>query len=271
MSFLPPLLLAKIRTCAKQLPSPVLDAVINLLIATPARYCDFALKASILKQLPNTNFRRLVGELLEIWCREAIYLDSSAIASALATAIYCEVAAKNELSVELVWTGPTSEGIPLRRTEQVLLQLIHEAQREIILVSFAVYKIPEIAKALLTAMKREVTVRIIAETPESSKGKIPFGVSAALGLEIAQQAHIFIWPRNKRLTDSEGRYGSLHVKCAIADRKHLFISSANLTEYALTLNMEMGLLVHGEDIAHQVAEHIDRLIQEEFLVSLNSL
>ncbi|MBD2731697.1 hypothetical protein H6G96_36830 [Nostoc sp. FACHB-892] len=52
MSFLPPLLLAQIRTCAKQLPSPVLDAVINLLIATPARYCDFALKASIFKQLP---------------------------------------------------------------------------------------------------------------------------------------------------------------------------------------------------------------------------
>ncbi len=33
--------------------------------------------------------------------------------------------------------------------------------------------------------------------------------------------------------------------------------------------MEMGLLVHGEYIAHQVAEHIERLIQEEFLVCLN--
>ncbi|NJR19247.1 MAG: hypothetical protein HC785_28505 [Calothrix sp. CSU_2_0] len=56
----------------------------------------------------------------------------------------------------------------------------------------------------------------------------------------------------------------------MADRKHLFISSANLTEYALTLNMEMGLLVHGEDLAYQAAEHIDRLIQQEFLVSLSN-
>jgi phosphatidylserine/phosphatidylglycerophosphate/cardiolipin synthase-like enzyme len=266
MSFLPPLLLAQIRTCAKQIPSPVLEAVIDLLRNSPAQYCDFELKALILKQLPNANFRRLIGELLETWCREAVYLDSSAIATALSTASYCEEAAKDELSVELVWTGPTSEGMLLRKTEQVLLQVIWEAQQELILVSFAVYKIPKIAKALVNAINRGVRVRIIVETPEASEGKIPFGASAALGQEIAQQAQFFIWPRDKRWTDSQGRYGSLHIKCAIADRKHLFISSANLTEYALTLNMEMGLLVHGQDLAHKVAEHIERLIQEKFLV-----
>ncbi len=268
MSFLPPLLLSQIRTCAQQLPPPVLEVVVNLLVSSPAKYCDLTVKASILKQLHNPSFRRLVAELLEIWCREAIYLENHAIASALSTAAYCAIAAKDELSVELVWTGPTSEGMLLRRTEQVLLQLIREAQREIILVSFAVYKIPEIAKALSAAIKQGITLRIIAETPESSEGKIPFGVTTALGAEIIQQAQIFIWQRSKRPTDAEGRYGSLHAKCAIADRKHLFISSANLTEYALTLNMEMGLLVHGEDLAYQAAEHIDRLIQQEFLVPL---
>lgn len=60
--------------------------------------------------------------------------------------------------------------------------------------------------------------------------------------------------------------GSLHAKCAIADKKHLFISSANLTEYALTLNMEMGLLVKSEDLARQVKEHIDSLIERGILV-----
>lgn len=266
MSFLPPLLLAQIRTCAKQLPSPVLEAVIDLLRNSAAKYCNFELKASILKQLPNANFRRLVGELLETWCREAVYLDSTAIAAALSTASYCEGAAQDELSVELVWTGPTSEGMPLRRTEQVLLQMIREAQQEFILVSFAVYKIPEITKALVAAINRGIRVQIIAETPEASEGKISFAASTALGQEIAQKAQLFIWPRHKRLTDSEGRYGSLHVKCAIADAKHLFISSANLTEYALTLNMEMGLLVHSQELATQVLEHIECLIQQGTLV-----
>lgn len=266
MSFLPPLLLTQIRTCAKQLPSPVLEAVIDLLRNSPAKYCNFKLKASILKQFPNTNFRRLLGEMLETWCREAVYLDSSMIAAALSTASYCEAAAQDELSVELVWTGPTSEGMPLRKTEQVLLQMIREAKQEFILISFAVYKIPEITKALVAAIDRGVRVQIIAETPEASEGKISFGVSAALGQEIAQKAQLLIWPRHKRLTDPQGHYGSLHVKCAIADAKHLFISSANLTEYALTLNMEMGLLVHSQELATQVLEHIECLIQQGTLI-----
>lgn len=266
MSFLPPLLLAQIRTCAKQLPSPILADVIAVLSNNPAKHCNFELKASILKQLPNANFRRLVGGLLEIWCQEAVHLDSAAIAAALSTASYCEGAAQDELSVELVWTGPASEGMPLRRTEQVLLQMIRESQNEFLLISFAVYKIPEITKALITAVERGVKVRIIAETPEASEGKISFSVSAALGREIARKAQLLIWPRHKRLTDSEGRYGSLHVKCAIADRKHLFISSANLTEYALTLNMEMGLLVHSQELATQVLEHIECLIQQGTLI-----
>ncbi|WP_414541719.1 phospholipase D-like domain-containing protein [Nostoc sp. CCY0012] len=95
---------------------------------------------------------------------------------------------------------------------------------------------------------------------------ISFGASATLGRAIAHKAQMLIWPRHKRLTDSEGRYGSLHVKCAVADRKHLFISSANLTEYALTLNMEMGLLVHSQELATHVLEHIKCLIQQGTLM-----
>lgn len=264
MSILPPLLLTQIRTCAKQLPPPALEAVIGLLVT--CHNCHEALLTSVLTQLPNLNFRRVVADLLNTWCSYAAHLDGSVIATALSTAAYCEKAARDELSVELVWTGPNLEGTRLRRTQQVLLQLIREAKQELVLVSFAVYKIPEIAKALVAAISRGVILRIIAETPEASEGKIPFGVSAALGAEIAGQAQLFIWPRDKRLTDTEGRYGSLHVKCVVADSKHLFVSSANLTEYALTLNMEMGLLVHSEELASQVMKHIDLLIQQRILM-----
>ena len=148
----------------------------------------------------------------------------------------------------------------------MLLQLIREAEQELTIVSFAVYKIPAIAQALTGALNRGVALRIIAETPESGEGKIPFGVKAALGAKIIQQAQVLVWPLAKRPMDENGRYGSLHAKCAIADRKHLFISSANLTEYALSLNMEIGLLVHNDELADQVAEHIDHLIQQEILL-----
>jgi phosphatidylserine/phosphatidylglycerophosphate/cardiolipin synthase-like enzyme len=66
---------------------------------------------------------------------------------------------------------------------------------------------------------------------------------------------------DKRPTNPEGKRGSLHIKAAIADRKKLFISSANLTEYALTLNMEMGLLVYNQELANQIADHVNNLIR----------
>jgi phosphatidylserine/phosphatidylglycerophosphate/cardiolipin synthase-like enzyme len=144
---------------------------------------------------------------------------------------------------------------------------ISESDRRGVIISFAVYKVPEIAAALVAAMNRGVFLRIVAETPESSDGKITFGVKAALGAEIAHRAQVLIWPRNQRPTDSEGRSGSLHVKCAISDQKHLFLTSANLTEYALTLNMEMGLLVHNQKLACQVRSHINGLIHQGILVS----
>ncbi len=168
----------------------------------------------------------------------------------------------------LVWTGPETSGASFRRTDQVLLQLIRDAQDELTLISFAVYKIPEIAQALKAAVNRGVKVRLIAETPESGEGKVSFGVKAALGIEIIRQAQVFIWPKKNRPVDREGKYGSLHVKAAIADRRYLFITSANLTEYAFTLNMEMGLLVENEERTIQVIKQIDRLIQQKIFAPI---
>ena len=52
----------------------------------------------------------------------------------------------------------------------------------------------------------------------------------------------------------------------MADRRALLVSSANLTAYALTLNMELGLLVRGGDLPGRVAGHFDRLIEAGVLI-----
>lgn len=185
------------------------------------------------------------------------------------TAAYCEQQNEEELSVEIVWTGPNVSDTPLRRTDQVLLQLIQDAQQDLLLISFAVYKVPEIAAALVAAINRGVNLRIIVETPDSDNGKIPFGIKTAFGTEIVSRAQVFVWPHEQRPTDSEGRFGSLHIKCLVVDSSHLFISSANLTEYALALNMEMGVVVHSKELACQVIEHINGLIYQGILVLEN--
>ena len=57
-----------------------------------------------------------------------------------------------------------------------------------------------------------------------------------------------------------GKLGSLHVKSAVADGRWLLLSSANLTEYAFTINMELGVLISGGRLPGRVESHFDGLI-----------
>ena len=50
------------------------------------------------------------------------------------------------------------------------------------------------------------------------------------------------------------------------DGVYLFISSANLTNYAMRLNMEMGVVVHSGPLPGQVHEHFLGLIRSGVLV-----
>jgi hypothetical protein len=52
---------------------------------------------------------------------------------------------------------------------------------------------------------------------------------------------------------------------AVADETAVLSSSANLTEFALALNMELGLLVRGGDLLSQVVDHLRRLIESGIL------
>lgn len=259
-------LLAQIHQVAAELPPVMLKRLTGTISHFGSSPTDVATLQQVLSYFPNANFRRLVSDLLKSWSKVSPSTNGEAIVLALDAAAYAVTQSRLALSAEVVWTGPDVPSNPTRRTEQVLLQLIQNTEQHLTIVSFAVYKVSDIANALIAAMNRGVQVKIIAETPEAGESKVPFGVSAGLGREVADRAQVLVWDRKKRLRDSEGRSGSLHMKCAISDDQHLFISSANLTEYALTLNMEMGLLVHSQELATQVTEHIEYLIQKEILV-----
>lgn len=84
---------------------------------------------------------------------------------------------------------------------------------------------------------------------------------AAFGPEVRQAARIYVWPLELRPRAADGRHGSLHAKVAIADGRVMLVSSANLTEYAMTLNMELGVMVNGGPVPERVAEHLGRLVE----------
>jgi len=170
--------------------------------------------------------------------------ESAALALALAAAREREESARQQ-RVSIVWTGPETDAVPVRRTDQALLELIARASRKLIVVSFAVYKVREVANALIAATQRGCNVAVVLESEVESGGKVMFEMAAALGSDVAAHARLYTWPHDLRPETGAGKRASLHAKCAVADGERLLVSSANLTEYAFTKNMELGLLVEG--------------------------
>ena len=264
MDILSPNLLEQIRQVAQELPPSTLNSLTQVLMTVSLGESS-KLKPKLLQLLPRQSWRQNTSDLIDVWQAEASVLDGNAIAIALATAVHCQTTLRHELSAELVWTGPNPESLPLRRTDQILLQLIRSVQQDLLIISFAIYNIPEIVQALIAAIDRGVNVRIIAETPESSNGKISFGMVATFGAEILERSQVYVWHKEKRPVDGQGRYGCLHAKCVVCDHQRLFISSANLTEYAMSLNIEMGVLIYNRNLSNRVVQQIDCLISHHIL------
>lgn len=221
----------------------------------------------ILSTVAQPDYRSMVRGMLEAWQDEAPEITAQSIALAIHTASLCEGQHRSGASVELVWTGPDSEAVPLRRTDQALLELINSATKRVVVVCFAIYKVDHICRALVEAGNRGAQIDVVLETAEESKGKVAFNMMQALGPGIKSCARFYVWPLGQRPPDASGKHGSLHVKCATADGCMLLVSSANLTEYAMTLNMELGVLVTGGPLPQNVESHFGQLIQQGVLES----
>src|SRR3990167_8394662 len=141
---------------AGSLPCSTVEAVAGAILTSSTS----SLKAEIAKRVPHHHHRDRALAFVDGWRSQAADLDANVEAVALQTAALSEQKHRDSQSVELVWTGPDGGNIPFRRTEQAILQLLDSAQNRITLVSFAVYRIPNIAKALVKAAQRGVKLTV---------------------------------------------------------------------------------------------------------------
>lgn len=227
-------------------------------------------RRAVLNVLPHSHYRAEATTLVDTWIAAGAAVIPAEIAVALDTAALTVDAHRQSQRLELVWTGPTLESVPPRRTDQALLQVIAAAHRTLTIVSFAAYKVPRVAEALLDAARRGVEIRLILEDADVSAGKVTFDALNALGPEVAAQSRVYVWPLDQRPKDARGRHGSLHAKLALADDTHLLVSSANLTEHAFMLNIEAGVLVSGGAVARQANGLIDQMISRGVVTEIRS-
>jgi phosphatidylserine/phosphatidylglycerophosphate/cardiolipin synthase-like enzyme len=259
-------LLGRIAVAARELSPGAIEELCKALERMPG---DPAVRkrSALTGAVSSPGARSLVGRLAEAW-EATPDVSPLNIAWGLRGAASVDDHYRREQSVEVVWTGPTPRGTTLRRMDQVLLDLIRTAERTLHLVTFAAYKVPILRDALLAAARRGVSITLIFESPDASDGKTAFAGLDALGDDLRELSGVYVWPLDRRTKDRAGRYGSLHAKFAVADEAALLVSSANLTEYALNLNMELGLLVRGGDLPALVVGHLRRLVEERVLLPI---
>ncbi|HWL62336.1 MAG TPA: DISARM system phospholipase D-like protein DrmC [Steroidobacteraceae bacterium] len=227
----------KIRTVAsalRGLANPGAAPNVNTLVDTPAA-------------------RAAVGRVVGTWSQAQMSGDE--VAGMLLGASEARLRVERELSIELVWTGPTTRFVPTRRTEQVLLDLIAGASKGVFLVSFVAYDVPSVIAALNEAAGRKVRTRILLEASTSHGGTLSYDLAAAMQ-QLVPTAELFTW-KEKAESFVDGK---VHAKVAVVDSERAFITSANLTGHALEKNMEAGVLVSGGSVPKTLEDHLQALI-----------
>jgi phosphatidylserine/phosphatidylglycerophosphate/cardiolipin synthase-like enzyme len=210
----------------------------------------------LVTMVPTPAFQTSVERLLAAWLANPGPSGLS-VGSAVAAASHAHDEARRNPHLELVVSGPSTKSINARRTEQVLLEWIGKAKREILLITYALYMYDDLRAALVAATARGVEVTVLTEDSlddPSFKGDPAKQLS---GL-IVQRLR---WPADQRPADG----AALHAKVAVFDGTTAFVTSANLTHRAAGGNFEAGVLIRGGDIPTRIIEHISELRQQGLL------
>ncbi|MRH92824.1 endonuclease [Nocardia sp. SYP-A9097] len=154
-----------------------------------------------------------------------------------------------ELRVESVWSGPSVHGVPVRSTAQVLIELIERVGKELLLTTYSAKQHEHLRDSLARAVRRKVRTVVVVETLQGAAGAIggdePALAFAGTGVEL------WHWPSGSREKGAK-----MHAKLAVADRRELLVSSANLTQSGVGHNIEAGLLIQGGTAPQRAAEHL---------------
>lgn len=186
-------------------------------------------------------------------------LSTTEIASALMAAAETSECFHAENAVDILWTGPTTTAVPVRRMEQSLCELIDSAKEKLLIVSFVAYKADKIYTAIRSAIERGVRVSFLTEASKENGGSLDVDPTGILKKKFPE-ADFYRW-ENPDPTHP----AVVHVKCAIADETKCLVTSANLTGAAMENNMELGLMISSRRLSGRMAAHFSALVTEHII------
>nr|WP_202513013.1 DISARM system phospholipase D-like protein DrmC [Streptomyces sp. SID3343] len=161
---------------------------------------------------------------------------------------------RDAVSVQTVWSGPPTAGVPVRATAQVLVEVVHEATEEFVAMTYSARVYGPLVSALRAAVARGVRVDVVVETHAGAGGLLS-GPEPARAFAGVAGVRIWHWPKEQRSAPGARQ----HAKIAVADGRVLFLGSANLTASGASRNMEAGLVVRGGTAPQRALEHVREL------------
>lgn len=207
----------------------------------------------------------LVVRLSKAWSATPT-VTGKEIAFGLRTAIRTATLIGTAESIDLVWTGPKTGMIPTRKTEQAICEVIDEARKSLFIVSYVFYNASSIVDGLNSATQRGVSVRILLESSTDQGGAV-IGDGPAAMHGAVPNADLYIWNPTEKAVSAGSLTAAVHAKCAVADHRIAFVTSANLTSAAMERNMELGILVRGGTTPDRLHNHLNALIQTRTIIS----
>jgi hypothetical protein len=211
----------------------------------------------------NTALTRVLTESQRLAC------SSEALGGLILGASSAFQKAKSAQQVQLVWTGPDMNQVPVRNSAQVLLDLINSAETSLYLISFVLVNVPKIESALSDAIDRGVDVRLLLES-EDKDGSGDFRQTLERLRQKIPGLSLYYWPRENR-ENSGGGFARVHAKCAVADGANAFLTSANLTSAALDKNIEMGVCIDDGNIPTTIQKQFISMIRVKEILPFNSI
>ena len=184
--------------------------------------------------------------------------------------------ARPESVLELVLSGPEVASVPMQDTAAVMQSLVNGAEREILLVGYAVHDGRTIFRGVAERMEAlpDIAVTLCLDIHRGSDAT----VSPLLVHRFAETFRQRHWP-GRRLPElyyfppalelDHADRASLHAKCVVVDRGRALVTSANFTEAAQQRNIELGLLVQHAPTVARITDYFDGLCTSGALVRCN--
>jgi putative cardiolipin synthase len=218
------------------------------------------IQAKLIDARPGFAIGSTAARLVSAWQASNPSASGVGIALALESAalVQAEAAARRS---DVVISGPATNSAAVRLTSSVITELIHDCRESLLVVSFAAFGVTEVVHELEHAVRRGVRIDLILESTAEQGGTLhgPVGASAAFET-IRRDANFWTWPASRRPAVGISR-AALHAKLIAADERVALLGSANLTDKALAVNLELGVIIRDPDIVRRMVRHFRSLMK----------